>query len=87
MSIDYLAKAAEKIDQWEKEARNRNQKYGVGRQPDLKPEQAEEIARAWIELAAIERGVTPSQDGRAPDKREAPPYPEDANPQEGRGPT
>ena len=57
MSIDYLAKAAEKIDQWEKEARNISQKYGVGRQPDLKPDQAEKIARAWIELAAIERGV------------------------------
>lgn len=54
MSTDYLAKAAEKIDQWEHAIRDRNREHGWA---TTSPNQAEQIARAWIELAAIERGV------------------------------
>lgn len=50
MSNDYLAKAAEKIDQWEQACNARG----------LLRSEAERIARAWIQLAAIERGVTPA---------------------------
>lgn len=57
MSIDYLAKAAEKIDQWEERLRDTNKVPGTQRKTELSPDQAEKIARAWIELAAIERGV------------------------------
>ena len=56
MSTDYLAKAAEKIDQWEQAIRDRGTAHGG----TTSPAQAEKIARAWIELAAIERGVTPA---------------------------
>lgn len=62
-TTQYLAKVAAKIDQWEKEIRTENQGYRSGGKSDLRPAQAEKIARAWIELAAIERGVAPMPSG------------------------
>lgn len=63
MSADYLAKAAEKIDQWEERLRAANEKPGHSRKVELTHYQAEKIARAWLELAAIERGVAPESSG------------------------
>lgn len=56
---EYLAKAAEKIDQWEAACRTRNARFGH-RKAEVTPDEAQSIARAWLELAAIERGVTPT---------------------------
>lgn len=52
----YLTKAAAAIEKWEQAVRDRDSKHRWTTSPD----QAEKIARAWIELAAIERGVTPT---------------------------
>ena len=43
---EYLAKAAEKIDQWEAACRTQNARFGH-RKAEVTPDEAQSIARPW----------------------------------------